>query len=99
LAGVANSVLWTIAMSLTLDFAPENERPAYIGLANTPIAPAAILFPLVGGWLSDTFGFGATFLVAAAFGLITAAVLQFIVREPRRKPAPTNTQPVMATSA
>jgi MFS family permease len=82
LAGVANTTFWTISMALTLDFGTETERPTYVGMANTLIAPGAILAPLLGGWLADTVGFGYTFITAAAAGLGTAILLFFLVKEP-----------------
>jgi MFS family permease len=69
LAGVANTSFWTISMALTLDFGTEDERPTYVGMANTLIAPGAIFAPLLGGWLADTVGFEYTFLTAAGAGL------------------------------
>jgi MFS family permease len=82
LAGIANTTFWTISMALTLDFGTETERPTYVGMANTLIAPGAILAPLSGGWLADTVGFGYTFITAAAAGLGTAILLFFLVKEP-----------------
>lgn len=94
LMGVANTVLWTIAMSLTIEFGTEAERPQYIGLANTLIAPAALIAPALGGWLADSFGFGTMFIIAAAGGLLTAFVLYFLVRDPRQKRESTPLPPV-----
>ena len=37
-----------------LEFGEEEDRPAYIGLANTLIAPFTFLAPVLGGWLADT---------------------------------------------
>ncbi|MBI1881262.1 MAG: MFS transporter [Chloroflexi bacterium] len=83
LAGVANVASWTIGLAMTLEFGSETERPAYIGLANTLVAPSTILAPLVGGWLADAVGYQATFLVSVVGGLATALVLQILVRDPR----------------
>lgn len=85
LAGVANVAVWTIGLAMTLEFGSEAERPAYIGLANTLVAPSTILAPLIGGWLADTAGYPAAFLVSVIGGLATALVLQILVRDPRHK--------------
>ncbi len=85
LAGVANVAVWTIGLAMTLEFGSEAERPAYIGLANTLVAPSTILAPLIGGWLADTAGYPAAFLVSVIGGLATALVLQILVRDPRRQ--------------
>jgi MFS family permease len=87
LAGVANVAIWTIGMAMTMEFGKESERPVYIGLSNTLVAPVTILAPIFGGWLADTAGYGYTFLVTALFGLVTALALHFLVRDPRRFPA------------
>jgi MFS family permease len=84
-AGVANSVFWTIGMVLTLEFGSLTERPTYIGLANTLIAPAAVLAPLLGGWVADTFSFKHTFALAAIFALVSLAVLVRFVRREKIK--------------
>lgn len=76
LAGVAFVAAWTTPMAMTLQFGDLKQRPAYIGLSNTITAPSALLAPLVGGWLADTVGFQATFLVAVIAGILTLAVLQ-----------------------
>lgn len=85
LAGIANVASWTIGLAMTLEFGGEAERPAYIGLANTLVAPSTILAPLMGGWLADTAGYPATFLVSVVGGLATALVLQILVRDPHRE--------------
>ncbi len=82
-AGVANTAFWAITMAFTMDFGSEDERPTYVGMANTLISPAAILAPLLGGWLADTAGYKATFILAAAAGLATTVLLHGFVREPR----------------
>jgi len=84
LVGIGNVSLWTVSLALTLEFGKENERPAYIGLANTLVAPSTILAPLFGGWLADFADYPATFLASAIAGMITLAVFQFLVRDPKR---------------
>ena len=92
LIGAANAALWTTPMAFIVEFGAENERPYYIGLTNTLVAPASLIIPLVGGWLADAVGFNATFVLAGVGGIAAALMLQFIVREPRRRaiaPQPT----------
>jgi MFS family permease len=83
LAGVANAALWTTTLAMTLKFGQEAERPVYIGLSNTLVAPATILAPVLGGILADRFGYAAAFQASALGGLVTVAVLQFFVRDPQ----------------
>jgi len=82
LAAIGVVAIWTIGIAMMVKFGSEAERPVYIGLANTLVAPATILAPLLGGWLADTAGFPAMFLATAISGLITALVLHFMVRDP-----------------
>lgn len=84
-AGAANSVFWTVGISASLEFGPESDRPIYVGMANTLIAPSAILAPLLGGWLADLSGYQTTFLVSAILGILAFAVLHFFVRIPQNK--------------
>ncbi|MGE5250750.1 MAG: MFS transporter [Bacteroidota bacterium] len=85
LEAAAIIAFWTVPIALTVSFARHpDERPLYIGLSNTLIAPAAILAPMLGGWLADAVNFQLTFLVSAACGLLMALTLAFVVREPEK---------------
>ncbi|GAB4500736.1 MAG: MFS transporter [Anaerolineales bacterium] len=87
LAGLANVSFWTIGMAITVQFGRESERPVYIGLSNTLIAPATILAPVLGGWIADSAGFEMTFLLSAIGGVLTALLLLTLVKDPRQNPA------------
>jgi MFS family permease len=83
LEAVAIVAIWTIPLALSVSFATkESERPLYIGLANTLPAPAAILAPVIGGWIADTAGFGSMFAIAAICGMLMAGLLWFVVKDP-----------------
>ncbi|MBZ0298029.1 MAG: MFS transporter [Anaerolineae bacterium] len=84
LAGFAQAVLWTTTMAMTVEFGEEDERPYYIGLANTLTAPTTILSPILGGWLVDALGFHSMFTVAVVAGVLAVVVLQTTVLDPRR---------------
>lgn len=83
LAGIANVGVWTISMTLTLEFGTDSERPAYIGLANTLVAPTAFIVPLLGGVLADTYGYPSTFITSVFGGVATILVLAFLLRSPK----------------
>jgi MFS family permease len=83
LIGISNVTVWTIAMSITMAFGGEADRPAYIGLANTLLAPAAIIAPLFGGWIADTSGYTVTFALSAISGLVTIAIFLLIMKDPQ----------------
>ena len=68
-----------------LEFAPAaEERPTYIGLGTTSIAPVALGAPLAAGLLVDAAGFAAMFTAAALAGAVGLALLLWTVRDPRR---------------
>jgi MFS family permease len=87
LAGLANVAYWTIGMAITMEFGSEDERPTYIGLSNTLVAPFTIIAPLIGGWIADAVSFQATFMVSAVGGLVIAVLLFWLVRDPRPRQA------------
>jgi MFS family permease len=84
LAGIANTIFWIVGMTLSLDFGSEEERPIYVGIANTFIAPSSIIAPIIGGWLADYSGYSATFIFAAVSSIITALIYIFVIKYPRQ---------------
>lgn len=82
LSGLANVSYWTIGMAMTIQYGTEAERPIYIGLSNTLIAPATILAPLLGGWIADLAGYQTTFMLSAIGGVLTTLLLVFLVKAP-----------------
>jgi len=85
LAGVASVAAWTVPISMTLEFGSESQRPAYIGLANTLIAPSTFLAPILAGWLIDNISYQIAFLAAAVAGIATLLVLIAGVHDPRKQ--------------
>ena len=80
----ANVSIWTNGMTMTVDFSGEEERPFYIGLAQTLTAPATMIAPLIGGWIADSQGFGITFALSTILSIVMFAILVFIIKEPRK---------------
>ncbi|MFM7171865.1 MAG: MFS transporter [Caldilinea sp.] len=76
------------SLNIILEFAATEDRPTYIGLTNTLLAPAIVLAPLLGGWLATTAGFPALLSSAAAISAVGAFLLASWVREPRQQPLP-----------
>ncbi|MBK9747986.1 MAG: MFS transporter [Chloroflexi bacterium] len=97
LMGAANGALWTSPMALNVEFCSESERPYYIGLASTLVAPMSLIAPIAAGLLADSTGIPTTFVLATVGALITAAVVAFVVREPRHILSPV--QPTYAAQA
>lgn len=82
-AGIGAIALQNVAAIMTLEFGNQHQRPAYIGLGNTLVAPATIIAPILGGWIADNINYQTTFWVAAIGGLLTALLLHLEVRDPR----------------
>ncbi|MFN6535717.1 MAG: MFS transporter [Nostoc sp. EkiNYC01] len=82
-AGIGAIALQNIAAVMTLEFGNQRQRPAYIGLGNTLVAPATIIAPILGGWIADNIDYQTTFWVAAMGGLLTALLLHVGVSDPR----------------
>jgi MFS family permease len=86
LSGVANVSIWTNGMTMATTFSGENERPFYIGLAQSLTAPATIIAPLIGGWIADTRGFQPTFAISTILSIVMMAIFLFILKEPLQTP-------------
>jgi MFS family permease len=83
LVGSSLSAEMISATSILLEFASPAERPTYIGLSNTLVAPFRVLAPIIGGALATSLGFGTLFVVAAAISLLGVAWMALRVVEPR----------------
>jgi MFS family permease len=76
-------------MAVLLEFAPSaDERPIYVGLGTTSLAPVAFVAPLAAGVLADALGFRAVFVIATVGSLASVTMLATLVRDPRRLARP-----------
>ncbi len=83
LTGIVNSTQWSTIMTITVQFGSVAERPFYIGLANTLIAPVTVFAPIIGGWLVDAVSFELTFSIFALAGLLSMLVYMLPMEDPR----------------
>ncbi len=74
------------ALNVILEFCDPEDRPTFIGLTNTLMAPLFALSPLFGGLLVTWFGFDTLFLCALVAAAIGGLPMTFWVREPRHDP-------------
>jgi MFS family permease len=81
-AGIGNVAVWTVSLAMILRFGNDADRPVYIGLANTLVAPATILAPLLAGWLIDFSGYSTAFLASALGAVVAAGTLYILVKDP-----------------
>jgi MFS family permease len=79
-------------ISIVLEFTRPEDRPTYIGMANTIPGIVASLAPLFAGWLAATAGYEWMFAVAAAAILCGFVLLHWKIDEPRFTKATNSTR-------
>jgi MFS family permease len=95
LRGAVNAGLNISGISIVYEFTDAENRPTYIGLANTIPGVAGSIAPLIGGWLAGAISYQAMFILSAIIGAISWALLRFGVVEPRRiKPSSLVSEPL-----
>ena len=90
LLGISTAADSVSRMNIILEFCSPEDRPTYIGLTNTLLAPG-MLAPVIGGWLATWAGYRPMFLVAGVLSVLGSALLALWVQEPRHvtpKPVP-----------
>jgi MFS family permease len=73
----------TSMLTIIPEFCRDEDRPTYIGLTNTLLAPATALAPLLGGYLAAQIGYQPMFGLAGFVAALGAGCLAILVREPR----------------
>jgi MFS family permease len=86
--GIAGSASTVSAMNIILEFCRAEDRPTYIGMTNTLLAPFVALGPIIGGLLATWFGYRPMFLVAILAAAVGGSLMLLWVREPRAEAAP-----------
>jgi MFS family permease len=86
LLGAALAADTVSGMNIILEFCAPEDRPTYIGLTNTLLAPAKTLSPILGGWLATLVGYPPMFLVALVVSVLGGLLYAIWVREPRHIP-------------
>jgi MFS family permease len=71
-SGVANDGSNIAGMTYLLEIVPEDERPTYMGLANTTLGLVTFL-PVLGGWLVGLVGYEGAFAIGLIFSLLGLA--------------------------
>lgn len=84
LRGAVDAGVFISGISIVYEFTDAENRPTYIGLANTIPGVAGAIAPLIGGWLAGVVSYRAMFVLAAIIGVMSWVLLRFAVREPRK---------------
>ncbi|NLE75635.1 MAG: MFS transporter [Chloroflexi bacterium] len=74
-------------LMITLEFTGPENRPTYVGLANTTTGIFSAVSPLVGGVLASVMGYRVVFVIAGVMMVMALGVLHWLVQEPRRAAA------------
>jgi MFS family permease len=83
LMGAYMSADMVSALNIILEFCAPEDRPTYIGLTNTLLAPMVTVAPIFGGWLAEQFGYPGLFVSALMVAILGGLMLAFWVKEPR----------------
>jgi MFS family permease len=83
LFGIAVAAGSVSGLNIILEFCAPADRPTYIGLTNTALAPVATLAPIIGGWLATWVGYRPMFVISAVVCLAGALMMALWVQEPR----------------
>jgi MFS family permease len=70
-------------LNIILEFCNPEDRPTFIGLTNTLLAPLFALAPILGGWLATVFDFQTLFICASLAAVLGGISLSLWVKEPR----------------
>ncbi len=84
LRGAVDAGVFISGISIVYEFIDADNRPTYIGLANTIPGVAGAIAPLIGGWLAGAVSYQAMFVLAVFIGVTSLVLLHFAVREPRK---------------
>lgn len=82
--------------NMSIEYGPVQQRSTYVGLMNTVLAPF-YLASIIGGWISDQFGYHAVFLLGALSSVIGILLLMYRVTDPHAsRSAPSGAPPLAA---
>lgn len=83
LRGAVNAGIFISGISIVYEFTGAENRPTYIGLANTLPGMVGALAPLIGGWMIGVFNYQIMFILSIVIGAASLVMLRFGVWEPR----------------
>jgi MFS family permease len=83
LLGAALAADSVAGFSIILQFGAPEDRPTYIGLTNTLLAPARTISPIIGGWLASSLGYSWLFAVALAASIAGALMMGWWLKDPQ----------------
>ncbi len=70
LTGIGYVSAWTTSMVISLEFGSRADKPMYVALSNTLLAPATLVAPFLASWCIESYGYSTLFRASAAVYLI-----------------------------
>jgi len=83
--GAVNGGTFISGISIVYEFTGSENRPTYIGLANTISGAAGAIAPLIGGLIAGAASYRSMFILSAVIGAVSWVLLRFAVLEPRKR--------------
>ena len=87
LAGLASAGMTLASLNMLLELSPEESRAGYAGAYYSVLAAAAMIAPLIGGWLFARWGFAGAALVGGLGALAGVTILAILLGRSRSEPA------------
>jgi MFS family permease len=84
LSGAVSAGTFISGISIVYEFTEPENRPTYIGLANTIPGVVVAVAPLIGGWLAGVMSYRLMFILSAIIAAASWVLLRFGVSEPRK---------------
>jgi len=72
------------SIGIAMEFGTPEERPTYLGLANTVPGPFSAIAPMLGGWIASRANYAVLFVTALLCSAVAWATLHWLVQEPRK---------------
>lgn len=85
LQSLAMSAFGVSTFNILFEFCAERDRPTYVSLRNTIVAPVSFLAPMAGAFLARSAGYTVLFAVALVLYLLNLFFLGLMVHEPRKR--------------
>jgi predicted MFS family arabinose efflux permease len=86
--GIGEAGFSAIAQSVIGDYHAETERARAVSTFMLGIPIAGVISSLMSGWINETYGWRAVFIVAGVPGILAALLMRWTVREPPRRVIP-----------
>jgi MFS family permease len=71
------------SLNLVMELSPDRDKTIYQAIYNTLLVPPRVAYPVLAGWVAESFGMQALFAIALLMQLMGAMMVLLLVREPK----------------